>query len=237
MKSIVFSLIALASIGVGNRADADFITVSASAMFTETQSATDANADRSGDLFTISNNSEFNQGIQISSISITLPSNVLFDTFEDNFGTNPSSDFQPIPSSTGITYSSPTAFGSSFDGSQVLTLNFTGFDSGESFSFNIDVDNTTGTTDIEKRQVLGSVFAGLGAGFKVTFASSKLENPQSFSSSFLATTPSRLTALSFAGGDVETIANPEPASVLLFGVGMAGVLVAFRKRTTAAGTD
>ncbi len=240
MKHVVWSLLTLAVLAMCSNAQAGFVTVGAFATFTETQGA-----DRTGDLFTITNTSELDSGIGITGISIQLPSDLVFDTAGGRVA-NPSSDFQALMIPIGGTYSSQTAFGSSFDGSQRLALHFTGFNPGQTFSFAIDVDKIVGNGNVERLHVNGRDFAS--ASFDVTFDSPVIPTgPQTFSGSFaaaMALPPMQpRSAYSFVSGlvdppdpasDPPPLANPEPSSLLLLGVGILGMFVLIRKRSLSA---
>ena len=221
MQKILYSAFALALLGVGHQATAGFVSVNSSITFHEGD-----NGDATGDVFTVTNDSD--SGVQISSISVNLPTDLLFDTAIGGAGTNPGSDFQAIDIPGGGY--SPTDYGTRFDGSRNLDIHFTSFAPGDIFRFSIDVDNTVGATDSQKMEVPGSLFAGTT--FDVTFNRPDFPAPQSFSSSFVEI--GTFYASSSVSGQADPISTPEPASVLLFGMGMAGVLVALRKRTTAA---
>lgn len=97
--------------------------------------------------FTIQNNSA--SGISISSVTYNLASGLFFDTAAASPGAGGDEAFTQVGAGLGFTTDASPAGSASVgsggtDGSTSLTLNFSGFGSGDVFNFSIDVDRTTG---------------------------------------------------------------------------------------------
>ena len=222
MKHLVLCSLIVFALGGSSKVSAESITVGASSTYNET-----GPWDTSGDVFTLTNTSDLLSGVQISSVSFSLSPGLLFDTATNergDFSSVFSSDFMALTSISGGTVNSST-----FDGSNLLTLNFTDFDPGETFSFSIDVDDQTGS-DKMRRLVTGLEFSDTL--FSVTFMGSILGNSRTLSntftpvSSFMANSSisegvGRASDISEGVGRV--LPNPEPSSWLLLLTGATGL--------------
>ena len=214
MKKLPFILCTVLGCGITSELPAAFITAGATGSFTETNTN-----DQSGDLFSITNNSDVASGLRITSISFELATNLAFDV--DGFSPNPGSPFEIVTSVPGGTVSTSLS-----DGLTLLTLDFTDFDPGEMFEFTIDVDRTMGL-GVGQKQVMGSAFAGTT--FNVTFDGPgdpfTLSNPFARLQENGRVFPFEAVAAASEQVEVEatTIPNPEPSSWIMFSLGAIGL--------------
>lgn len=161
-----------------------------------------------GDLFTISNTSD--AGYQITSIVIdtsTSASGVIFDTVTGGPGND---DGQPfVADAVSAADTGFLSVSGDTDGSQQITLSFTDFDPGETFSFTVDLDDAA-------LFVNGIDFAGstLTAVFD-----GALIDPTTLTATYSG---GHTSALATVSGEVTVV--PVPAAVYLFGSGLLGLL-------------
>ncbi len=189
-----------------------FIIYSTASAFQIDVSSTffDQATDNPRDIFTIENNSDL--GIQISEISIDLdPAGLFIDTRDSIIGFPFTVDLGGIE--TGF-----LSVTGDITGSTLLTLAFSDFDRGETFSFFIDIDDGSGGGIIT-----GDEFADTR--LVATFSGSTMNDPT-------------LSAPYVADGEFRALAQininstvPEPTTVVLCGIGLVGFagVVARRK--------
>jgi hypothetical protein len=172
------------------------------------------NGDTFGVPFSITNNST--AGEKVTGFHLNLaPTGTFFDTADSAPGFPGSIPFSPVGSSGVLTglVSSPSVP----DGSTLLDLAFNGFDPGETFSFDLDVDRPN-TATVYGNELIGALVS-------VDFS-----NGFTASGTLAAVAGSPLASRFVVEQVIPTPSVPEPASIVLIGAAAPFGLIAWRRR-------
>jgi hypothetical protein len=152
-----------------------------------------------GDRALIVNNSD--AGVTITGITIQLKTGLFFDTANPTPGGGSSHQFATSDAATVGLQGTPILVA---DGATSLTLSFSGFDAGETFTFTIDVDKGDGNPgrNVPASQFEGSTITFTFAGPFGTFTTSALTFDHPFSG---ASPPGQ-----FAGGNSPRVFPTRP---------------------------
>lgn len=225
------SFLALAILSAISAADAPAapILLSGSAVFTE--EVPEPPKDTLPDTFSITNGS--GGGVQITSAVISLANSLVFDTVVGGGGEDPAHPFiSTVAGGLGISVAATVS-----DGGTSITLQFTGFDAGEVFTFSIDVDDPTDNNQNQDRHVVGEEF--VGSTLQLTFSGPLVGSPQSLGGSFIAEQGhvwhAQVRGEAEASGGTETVVNPEPSAIFVWGaISVVGGFTWFKRRRRSA---
>jgi len=159
--------------------------------------------------------------VTLTSITINLGGTLIFDTYTGSspanvWGTGGAQDYLPISGtvatgatapSTGYAYESAA----SAPGPQSFTVNFSDFAMGESFVFDLDIDDDGSASGVLPSALVSSASSitfGFGGGFSVS--------PSPSTASFVLLSPT-VSRAQFNG---ESAFIPEPGTYALFGGGL-----------------
>lgn len=181
-----------------SRAFADPITLGATATFTP-------GGMPQADTFTIENTSS--AGVQLSQLTITVPNGLFFDISSAAPGIG---GFDPL-SLGGVPGGTATASAIA-DGDTSLTIDFTGFDPGETITFSVDVDRNV--DNVNQIKFSGSLFTAV-------FSGAFPDSPITGSANFVHVANESVATLSFDAASTPPTAvahTPEPASIAVWGL-------------------
>lgn len=174
--------------------------------------------DTFGAPYSITNNSS--AGEKVVGFGITLNAPFGFDTVDGGFGIDSSIAFGAVGGSDVTTgYTGPAAFA---DGANAIAFTFNGFDVGETFTWNIDVDQPSVATVFGNELIGSAVYVDFDNGLR--------------GSGFLEAVPGNDDAAQFVIRVVApTPAVPEPATwgMMIAGLGIVGYSMRRARKTIA----
>ena len=164
-------------------------------------------------------------GFKLNSVNINLaPAGLFLDTTLAPPGATLPAPFVPTSGvvSTGFTSITPGTAAAQ-NGATAYTLNFSSFDSGDSFGYSVDVDQCSGVLNVPCSIVTGAEFAGATITFNFGTASDSYSQTVAFAN------------LLSTGNDFDAAASfrsevPEPATWAMLGTALTAIGLLRRKR-------